>query len=303
MQYSSNDLWDVSVHRFHVRKHLPNRPWKLLDFFMDGEFLAKQQGRFSGAYLNPGYYFSLKPETCVFEMLYYNRVSWPPSTQLPSVSDILRSTAGSGKERVFLSCEASFDNILNLFWPETLWSTLRKCFPNMQKPSAGVDSGTVLLELADTEMGGNLLTDVIGKYAYKSDYNGIRFPSARALESSRSTPGTAGSLRDGLRYGGVGDETYEFDNLMQNIHSKATNVVVFRGAYILQCVKRFKVHATDDTTPSDWQDNELWNVPEHEIERQVVENGGWCAEDVYSECSDFISEPNIQFGKRSDLGR
>ena len=293
MDFSSNSLAQVVIHRFHTRKYLPKQLTSLLTFFLDGEHLAKQQGRFAGTYLNPGYFFSLTPEACIFEMLYYNRVRNQSSPESLQVTDVLESSVKEGNERVFLSCEGSFEKILNLLWPNTLWSTLQKCFPSMHRPTVGFDSGSVILALARTPMGGDMLTDVIGKYAYKNEFNGIRFPSARALDIRTSRPWSGGTLRDGLRFGARGDESFEFDDMMNEIHKRATNVVLFRGTFILHCVKRFRVQTVQGCT--EWCDNEFYDVLESEIEREVIGRGGWCAEDMFNECSDFIADPKISF--------
>jgi hypothetical protein len=77
----------------------------------------------------------------------------------------------------------------------------------------------------------------------------------------------------------------------------ACNLVIFHGAYILQCVKRFRIQ-TAQRGISDWQNNEFSGLEEYEIEKQFIAAGGWCAEDVYSDCDGIIVNPHVTFGKQ-----
>lgn len=293
MKYCSDNLQVVRLNRFHSRLGLSSDVTTLLPFFIDTPRLAHAQGRFAGSDINPGHFFSLTEKACVFEMLFYNRVPPAQRDQPSSVAHVLEALAGSPKERVFLTCEASFDKILNLLWPATLRRAIANCFPLIDVRY--VDYPSVLLSLANADCGGSWITDVFGQYAYDRGYNGVRFPSARAVHAERNRPWAGGSLLDGLRYGPIGDDdSYWLDDLMQEIHSEATNVVVFRGTCVLRHVTRFRVTIAGESTGK-WQDNEWWLRPEAEIERAAVSIGGSTANTLRDICTRRVDTSDRAF--------
>ncbi|HXA15775.1 MAG TPA: hypothetical protein VN380_02190 [Thermoanaerobaculia bacterium] len=250
------------------------------------------QGRFAGAYFNPGYFFSLTEMACVVEMHHYHRVP-AAATASFTVQNVLTTLANNRNERVFLTCEGSFENVLNLFWPATLRRTIAECFPTID--TQYIDYPSVLLSLADSTCGGNWMTDAIGRYAYEHGYNGVRFPSVRALHAERNRPWAAGSLMDGLRYGPIGDdESFYLDDLMQEIHSEATNVVIFRGSYILRNVTRFRI-ATVAESAAQWHENEWWLNDEAAIEGAIMAAGGSMGTDLRAMCTRDIDASERSF--------
>jgi RES domain len=292
--YSSNSLADAKVYRFHSARYMPHVRENLYEWLLDSKHLATQQARFAGANLNPGFYFSLTPEACIYEMLFYQRTVLPKDLVRPTVKDVLQRLKMAGAERVFLTCEASCEDILNVLWPETLWKVLHQCFPTMPAVPTHVDTGAILLKLASAEMGGKVLTDIIGRYAYSEFLNGVKFPSARAIEGDRNRPWSAGSLRAGLKQMAIGDETFEFDDIMQEIHTRAANVVIFRGTYAVQSIRRFRFESADDGV-TDWIDNQLFGAPIDAIEQKMLEIGGLDDAGMYELCDNIIVNPRIDF--------
>src|SRR5713226_6889946 len=228
------DFPNITIHRFHSIKHSYEEQDLFPRSFLDTEHTIRSQYRFAGRCCNPGTFFSLSEETCVYEMLYYNPELGLPVDGVFDVQDVLAALAIPGRSRAFFSGVASFENILDLCNPGTLHNTLRWCFPAEPWDESRLHTADILLWLACKSPGGDALTDLIGKRAYEAGFNGVRFLSVRALSGMEG-----GYYEKGLNNTHWGDIFDPFEFFLSDMVERTSNLVIFRGTYLIKSIRKY----------------------------------------------------------------
>jgi hypothetical protein len=293
-------LRDIHIYRFHSKRHLNATSSGFFQTFLDSEHSATKPGRFCASHINPGFFFGLTPETSLFEFLFHNKAYARSNRSDYTIEDLQKTIlSNSEKSRVFITCKASLDNILDLCCPTTLGLTLRECFGHRVSPERleQIYIGDSLLSLASSPKYGDTLTNVIGQYAWEQGFNGIKFLSARAIESMKSAISPGQTIREKLLDGVPGDEAGLLDELLRQLSDKAANLIVFRGAYLAQCVESFCVQELN-AAPRSWVVNDLWRKDATLIERETLKQGGLSREQLDELCCNILVLSHAQIVRR-----
>lgn len=206
---------------------LPQDLWRLFD----GDYQWSRRGRFSGSDLNTGHFFGASKRAAKVEMNHYRDEVGEFEARMPLLearfrySNVLNLTEET-------SITFIFDNVLEFpYRRRALWLAL----------------------LASFQRQGNLITDIVGAWAFHKGYSGVWFLSARALEHLREDfdPTSIEDKHWGSYWTSMAEE---FDiyfpailgqKLLRAGIAGYLNAVYFDGARLLSDVKSFSISYPD----------------------------------------------------------
>jgi hypothetical protein len=148
-----------------LRWHDPDYFWEGENFwktFRDGPWKWKDRQRYAGISMNCGHYFSLAQDGADAEGHFYKL---------------------DMEKYSLLTVDAHFDAVLDLTYEDHLLTVGRKAFSNFEELPSRSRLMELLSYLVERERGGNVLTDLIGRWARSEGYDGILFFGARSLLS------------------------------------------------------------------------------------------------------------------------
>lgn len=233
-------LKNVRIFRFHSTNRSFLDPSEFLKSFMDTHHTLESQYRFAGKYCNPGTFFSLSEPACVYEMLHYHPDLKVSIDSFDDVQDVLNLLRDRGKPKSFFTGVASFDNVLDLCSPESLFRVCYCCFPKLPLRDLKLHTADLLMQLAKTPNGGDVFTDFIGQWAHRMGYKAIRFLGVRALSGIDE-----GIFERQLRQSRFADFN-PFEWQLNEITTKASNLVVFYSSYLLESIKLYRFEFAGD---------------------------------------------------------
>lgn len=162
-------------------------------------------------------------------------------------SDLLAKEKESGREKLFLSVNLAMDGFVDF----TDWRTVEQFmrFGHLRwKGSRPEYEATMLAPLIAPSVGGTELTDILGLDAKSEGYNGVIFPSVRALMFGGPTPGKIRmNLESVLRMSTAGNIMDLHWHASQQMKQEF-NIVVFSGAELTRSIQRVEwLDASDGT--------------------------------------------------------
>jgi hypothetical protein len=200
--------------------------------FGDAEWKWNRPGRYAGRGLNCGYYYSLRREAAVAEMNFYNRnTEWQ-------------------RQKAEMEIRCQYDGILNLTERDSADFVFQHL---LEFPYRRLSFQLALL--ASLSVGGNLLTDYIGGWAYHKGFQGVMFLSARALDPLRTQFDSSVLSEPSFAYywTSMADDmdSWLFQSVeaaVQESRSRYLNVVFFNGPFLLSRTEKFSItHPSGDS--------------------------------------------------------
>jgi hypothetical protein len=228
-------------YRFHSRRHFFASPDEFYRNFLESLRTWNNQARFAGRCMNSGFYFAKTPEVAIAETIFY-QPALAANPRLASVSSLIRALRTVGKDVVLLRVTLSHDRIADLTDPETV----RRFYTDgtlAASPFTPAWAVTVVADLLSQDRGGDGTTDTLGYDAVQAGFQGVLFPSVRALSGGTQLgfdPPPGSWVRQGRDdFGGwIGDEAGLID-AMANQLRREHNLVLFSGSQTCRSISDY----------------------------------------------------------------
>jgi hypothetical protein len=224
--------------RWHLKSLVPTVV-PLWRTFLDDAEKWSRQGRFAGSDKNCGHFLALSEKVAAAEARHYD-------------VDLAQCA--------LVAVRAHLDRMLDL----TTIAGRRLAFEAVvDKPDAS--DPFIAEEIIEEPTGGTVLTDRIGYWAAKNGYEGILYVAPRAVWEPERKAVENTRFRKPWDYDLFSWYEQEFRDHLE------LNAVVFRGRHLLKQISQFRV------ADGKWIDNELFGLPEADIEAKLASCAGYAA--------------------------
>lgn len=237
----------ATLHRFGAKHWLETTPDRFYLNFLDCNRVHAAKHRFAGSMIACGFYFSPFVEVALMEAMHYRRFS-----RVGSADPIHFLRMKHSEELCLLSVTVKNLKILDLrFWESLDWLNKRHHVIKFGKADNYVNFYKAILSQGE---GGGDIEDVLGAFSKKEGFDGIAFPSRRALDCVDESLWLnepfygrfIGKIPDGIH---AGDECGIFDTLQSQLISEY-NIVLFGGSLTTRSIVRYSILCVDGSVTS-----------------------------------------------------
>jgi hypothetical protein len=185
-----------TFYRFHKARFFSNQTRFFHRNFIATRGKWEKQERFAAAHSHCGFFFAKSKEIAVAEAAFYaGENDWRTVTR-ESVESILKMLGEVSEEHLFLEVEFSINNLVDF----TEWKSIDQLMRHgtlQWKGKTHEFEIEYLAALVAEAPGGDELTSILGMDAMKLGYDGVVFPSVRALMFEGPAP-VPGGIRQSL---------------------------------------------------------------------------------------------------------